>query len=381
MRNFLLVAPLTVAADGLPLAEDTQPTTVVPPSAGRMDTQEKFDPGHLTHTYVRHASEPAKYPDTYAYRADGAVVQLDDIRLVVAAEAVLLHASARLDGAKAVLAVEQLLSDAVRDYVRTYIDDDDTDDDVDVTWVNRTLIAPADEVPADWLAPAEETELVILRANGHSPELTVGWGNNALSTDDGLATIRTRLLEGLVDAQVLWLQLDRIAQRSAELIRAYRAPGAKGRHVAHEQVDDIAKALAAHNLYYDEVLLNLQGNRKQVAVATLRSWGYATLLDRVTRRVGEIERVAQQEAEIRRRSYQGIVEAVLLALGLVSLLQLLLALAQLAFSGPVDAVPGQREGFSIMEFLRRIDLDVAIWLTSAATVLAFVGIVLLKRRR
>ena len=33
-----------------------------------------------------------------------------------------------------------------------------------------------------------------------------------------------------------------------------------------------------------------------------------------------------------------------------------------------------------MEFLRRVDLDLAIWLTSAATVLAFVAIVLLKRR-
>lgn len=380
MRNFLLVAPLTVDASDLPLAEEAQPTTALPPDTGRMDTQEHFDAGHLTHAYVRHATEPAKYPDTYSHRSPRATVRLDDIRLIVSAEAVVLHATGHIDGLEEVLAVEQALSDAVRSYVRKYVDDDpEKEAEVDIQWVNRTLIAADDEVPPGWLA-AEETEQVTLRTNGHSPVLTVGWGNNVLSTDAGLEAIRTRLLEGLVDAQVLWQQLDRIAQRSAALIRASTAPRAK-RGLAFDQIDDIAKDLAAHNLYYDEVLLNLQGTRKQVALATLRSWGYATLLDRVTRRVHEIERVAAKEAENRRQNYQGIVEAVLLAIGLVSLLQLLLALAQLAFSGPVDGVPGGGESFSIMAFLRRIDLDLAIWLTSAMTVLAFVAIVLMKRRR
>ncbi|MGH3433514.1 MAG: hypothetical protein ACRDQB_11835, partial [Thermocrispum sp.] len=226
------------------------------------------------------------------------------------------------------------------------------------------------------------TEQVVLRADGHSPVLTVGWGNNVLDADANLTSLlRTRLIEGLVDAQVLWGQLDAIAQRSADLIRTYRQPGnGKRRELATRQVDDITKDLATHNLYYDELLLNVQGTRKHVAVATLRSWGYPTLLDRVSRRVTEIERVAQQEAENNRRRYQGIVEAVLLAIGLVSLLQLLLALVQTAFSGGVDQVPGGRDRLSIMEFLRGVDLDLAIWLTSAVTMLAFVGIVLLKRR-
>lgn len=377
MQRFLVVAPLKITAAELQLDDDVQPTVPELPAASRMYTQEHYDAGHLTQIYVRRTAEPHDYPDTFTHAERNAQVQLDNVRLVVAAEAVLLHADARfnLDDASVPL-VERLLSDAVGRYVTEHIRDD-----LEISWVNRTLIAAPADVPANWMVPPDDTELVVLRSNGDSPELRVGWGNNVLAAEvDGL--VRTRLLEGLVDAQVLWGQLDVIAQQSAALIRAYRAPeqGRKRRQLATEQIDGIAKALAAHNLYYDELLLNVQGTRRHVAVATLKSWGYPTLLDRVSRRVNEIERVAQQEAENNRKRYQGIVEAVLLAIGLVSVLQLLLALVQTAFSGGEERVPGGRDRISIMEFLRRIDLDLAIWLTSAATLLAFVGIVLLKRR-
>lgn len=378
MHRFLVVAPLKITAAELELDDDTQPTTPSLPEASRMYSQEDFDAGQLAQIYVRRSGRPADYPDVYDFSRDGVVVQLNDVRLVVAAQAVLLHAEAnvsiKVDRAS-VPTVERVLSDSVGGYVRDHIRAD-----LDISWVNRTFVSAGATVPPNWLAPPEDTEQVVLRADGHAPVLTVGWGNNVLDSDvTGL--LRTRLLEGLVDAQVLWGQLDAIAQRSADLIRGYRAlPGGKRRESATEQIDDLTKDLAGHNLYYDDVLLNLQGTRKHVAVALLRSWGYPTLLDRVSRRVNEIERVAQQEAENNRRRYQGIVEAVLLAIGLVSLLQLLLALVQTAFSGAVEQVPGGRDRLSIMEFLRRVDLDLAIWLTSAATVLAFVGIVLLKRR-
>jgi hypothetical protein len=379
MHRFLVVAPLKITAAELQLDDDVQPTTPELPEASRMYSQEHYDAGQLTQVYVRRSGQPHDYPDTYSFTRDGASVQLDNIRLVVAADAVLLHADAQLaTPGSSVPAVERLLSDAVGGYVREHIRDD-----LEISWVNRTLLATADKVPANWLAPPDDCEQVVLRMDGHSPVLTVGWGNNVLAADVPVTgLVRTRLIEGLTDAQVLWGQLDVIAQKSAELIRAYRAPadGQKRRELATEQIDQLTKDLATHNLYYDELLLNLQGTRKHVAVATLRSWGYPTLLDRVSRRVNEIERVAQQEAENNRRRYQGIVEAVLLAIGLVSLLQLLLALVQTAFSGGEDRVPGGQDRLSIMEFLRRIDLDLAIWLTSAATLLAFVGIVLLKRR-
>ena len=309
-----------------------------------MDTQESFDAGELTHIYLRRTGGPADYPDHDEYNENGVVVKLDGVRLVVAAKAVVLHAEAEVntpvDGAS-VSTVERALSRAVSAYVQRHIHAEPA-----VSWVNRTFIAEGATVPANWLAPAEDTEQVVLRAAGHSPVLTVGWGNNVLDADRQVSgKVRTRLTEGLVDAQVLWAQLDAIAQRSAALIRAYReTPDGKRKQLASGQVDDITKDLASHNLYYDELLLNVQGTRKHVAVATLRSWGYPTLLDRVSRRVSEIERLAQQEAENNRRRYQGIVEAVLLAIGLVSLLQLLLALVQTAFSG--SRRPGARRAGS-----------------------------------
>src|SRR5690606_10071427 len=97
----------------------------------------------------------------------------------------------------------------------------------EAAWAGRTLVLCEGEPhPPDWSGEAQDHHASISQvALGAGSTLTMGWGNNVLTVPVEhphgplLETPNVRCaVEGIVDAQLLWLELDCMASRSAHLV-------------------------------------------------------------------------------------------------------------------------------------------------------------------
>lgn len=241
-------------------------------------------------------------------------------------------------------------------------------------WVNRTLIDTT-EIP-DWISDSVGPAMSFTEG---TVTATMSWGNNQAFGFSGVEDDEWRdFVRGLVDAQVLWTQLDKLVRDGgAELSHLVGSPEAAApRAFAHSVV--LEREFIAHDLAMDEFNTQVQGIRRRTAEHLLRSWGMTTMRDRAERRVRALAQVSSREIERRGRRYQSTVELILLVLGLTALLQTALAVVQTAYSGGVSLIPGGEGG--LLEWFRRTNVDI---LLSASMVLliAILAIVLHWKRR
>lgn len=246
-------------------------------------------------------------------------------------------------------------------------------------WVNRMVIATAEERPRDWL---DDTARKMPLSVPVGAAVHVGWGNSQLElpgpADD---SILAEIAAGMVDAQCLWAQLDSIngdASQGVLGITMAQGPGGAPGTDPVDLANRLSRELSLHRIYRDEVDLRIQGSRKNVVLAALESWNYVSVAESVARRVCDLEKFANQFADKKRRKYQSLVELTLLALSLISLLALVVSLIQTAFSGGVSDLPGGPTG--VMSFLRAINLDAALIVTVLISTGVYLAVYLLKRR-
>lgn len=378
--RFLLVAPLLTR-------RDSARADAVTPSAqtaaqrrmsmrSRIDFEEKEHRQEWKPLTVAHSSSSARGDATVEF----AWLAQERAQLVV----VMSVTVEKLD--RQVAALESRLADLAIDFVLGSPELGD----LEPAWVNRTaLLEGREQSPADWIEASSPEQEIAGRMT------QVGWGNNVVkgwggrlesaptkaAGDDAL---RWQLIRGLVDAQVMWCELAAISDGSADVVRELEyAPKARERAKAFRALltdaERLSSGLARHHLHYDELLLSLQGPRRAVAQALLEAWGYHGLLNRIARRMADLSNVVDSRKAGRERRYQRVVEAVLAALSVFTLLDLGLSVVSTSLIGTA-LVPGESSPLGIFATLRQMDADVFL-LTGGLVSAAILALLLLLSRR
>lgn len=373
MQKFLLIAPLSAQPrPSAPLAADQ----AIPAPGITMRSRDSFSADDLEQTVETIVDLWTDSTADISTEGSSSVVLSGAVLVSVGGQA-FIATSASFDSPHAAAGtVECALTTAVERLVAERFPG------ISVKWVNRTLITKTTDELDDWLLRDADSQRIEIGSRSVSQVLTLAWGSNLLEAVNGLdASAERQLIAGLIDAQFIWVQLDSIAVSSELMIKAYSGGHQEMLRGARsfEKVRHLSEQMALHHLFYDKVLLNLQGVRGNVARAALKSWRYPDLSERILHRVREVDHLVQQEGENSRRQYQELVENVLLALGVISLVQLVISFAQTAYINGVIKGTGDGADFSVLRFLRNADLDRVLMTSVVLALSLFVWIVWHKR--
>lgn len=252
-------------------------------------------------------------------------------------------------------------------------------------WVARQMLVDSPlDVPVDWM---QATGIPVeVAAAGEEPSTVIAaWGNGIVENWDGLSEAQQlEVRRGLVDAQVIWSDLtivsDATLADSSDLFFTgedefpIRELDAK-----RTTTEGAAARIARHNLLRDELYFNVQGIRRDVAEQLLEAWRHPEAVGRVSRRVEEMRQTVELRAQERSKRYQSAVETVLLALGLLTVLDVAIALLSLAFSG-ADRSPGEGSPLGLLSVLRATNTD-WILLGSLLVIISLTAFIYRRGRR
>lgn len=228
-------------------------------------------------------------------------------------------------------------------------------------WVSRTVVGDG---PPGWL----DHSAVEFREGDAT--FSLGWGNNAVSVrlmQDSDAW--ENAVRGLVDAQALYCHLDATSTETGQALLKLSSAGEDNdaADTAILTAARMSRQLIVFDLAADEVLTHLQGLRRLCAESHLRVWKADALRERTRRRVEDLQQLAEEAVRARASRYQRVVEAILFALALTSVLQTALAVIQTAFSGGVSTIPGEDRG--VLQWIRTSNLDLLLGMTSILLVI------------
>lgn len=247
------------------------------------------------------------------------------------------------------------------------------DDQVLDNWLDGDIVAR--QIPANAVQGAEATGMI---------EARFGWGNNAIiGWGAAERPVEEQLLRGLIDAQTIWVEIEAISTRSAQIVHNLIDDGSRlTRRDYDTHLADIRRLtleIASHRLAYDDLMLSVQGPRRAAALSQLESWHYAVVAEKVGSRLSDTTAIIEQSKSALDRTYQKVIEVALFALSLVTFVDLVLAAISTSYSG-VDLPPGEGSRLGILRWIRGVDPD---WLLAAAagTILVIVTGVLVSRVR
>ncbi|MGJ9426724.1 hypothetical protein ACHABX_12875 [Nesterenkonia halotolerans] len=240
-----------------------------------------------------------------------------------------------------------------------------------VCWVHRTALVDdlENDIPTGWMLEGFEAHPVDIETTdtldtGSMPacdpafRVLLAWGNGAASRrlfeHDHLTR---RVLSGMADAQMLWVQLGGLSSNSGDVIRELEARPSKPKHLSRltKRAERLSAGVLVQEFLHDQLLSQSEGPRRAVAGAQLSSWGYQELERRVAQRVRNVERVASQVAAQQASRFHRLVEVILLVLGLTSAIQLYLAVVSTSYSETAGGSPDGTLG--IMAYVRSSDVD------------------------
>ncbi|GLJ60982.1 hypothetical protein GCM10017576_11110 [Microbacterium barkeri] len=276
------------------------------------------------------------------------------------------------------------LETALSGHARQYVADHLGVGQEHVPWVARYALVPeGGKEPVHWMAAESECTDVTQAAGVSFGEVAVemGWGNGVIRGWDRLSEpSRYHIVRGIIDAQHIWNDAAAIMTRNDAAFRAVigaqeRPRRKEIRRLAREAAS-IEIDASSHQLLFDDLIQNVQGVRRQSAEVLLRAWRYERFVGRMLDRVRDL---AQQIANLQTRAesrYQGAVQATLLVLGFLVVVDTALSFIGTAFSGDVTGVPGGESG--IFAALRDSDADVML---AGALLITALLVLLFARRR
>lgn len=244
-------------------------------------------------------------------------------------------------------------------------------DGAKIFWVSRTALVEEGEAPVGW-AMHPDDDVQIPHPTRGSAGIVLGWGNCTILDQMSWSDAQmAEIVAGLTDAQILWVRLDclskNVRNKLVEQVRSNtvrrRTTGSYLPALRRYRID-----LALQNALYDDFVTSMQGLRRSVADAMLRSWRYEATLDRVASRVEDFERISRANGEVLRRRYQMGVELVLYALGGLAIIQTALDFIATAYSN-AEVVPGEERWFSMLHWIRTGHVDLGIALVTALTLI------------
>lgn len=260
-------------------------------------------------------------------------------------------------------------------------------DGLSFSWVSRTVLADHDDQVLDnWLdSDVVERQISASGAGAHRLlQASFGWGNNAIvgwARAEG--PVEEQVLRGLIDAQTIWVEIEAISARLAEIVHNLVDDGSRlsrrdyDAHLA--DIRSLTLEIASHRLAYDDLLLSVQGPRRAAALSQLESWHYASVAEKVGSRLSDTTAIIEQSKSALDRTYQKVIEIALFALALVTFVDLVLAAISTSYSG-VETPPGEGSRLGILRWLRSVDPDVLL-AAAAGTIVVIISTVLVARMR
>lgn len=255
-------------------------------------------------------------------------------------------------------------------------------------WVSRTLVQTSEPLAHNeerfhnWLDRSHE------RGRPPAPAFvvedgtfTVGWGNNLLRGRNPDALLE--LAEAsLVLAQIVWSHVHALSEAAGDALfagleLARTGAGASERNFA-DGVERLTEELVIQNMLADEFMHNNQG--ASLSTQILDTWGFRTFQASTGRRIEDLRGMASDLRARQQNRYQRTVEWILIAIGMVALLDVAVGAVQLAFAGGVTAVPGSGSSSSLLRAIRAFGADGAL-LFSATSVMALLAGVLAVMRK
>jgi hypothetical protein len=208
-------------------------------------------------------------------------------------------------------------------------------------WVNRTHLLPSSSdatSPDGWLTRLPTTRH--LQDDYQRPiEATLGWGNNTFRgwDQENDQFTQKEAIMGLVDAQFLWNELSSTGSKTAAIAHTVIERSMKisrqefSKHL--DSLDRMSDAIVLHRLNYDDLLMNVQGPRHDVARACLDVWGYREVFERVAARLPSVADVTERELARSSRKYQQAVQTILTLVALLAVVNFVAVLYSIAIIG------------------------------------------------
>lgn len=255
----------------------------------------------------------------------------------------------------------------------------------ELPWVARyALLSTGEREPANWMGverhAVDLTEAAAVTGRA-KVSIEAGWGNGLVRGWDALGRdTRYHLVRGVIDAQHIWHDASVVVSENetvfGRVIAAQRRPGRREVRTLLRDASRIEIEASAHQLLLDDLIQNIQGVRRLAAESLLTAWGYERFVGRMLDRVRD---AAAQVSNLRTRidaRYHSAVQATLLALGFLVVVDTILSFISTAYSGAVDGAPGGDGG--LFALLRSGDSDL---LLVGALGVTLVLTVLFTRRR
>lgn len=253
-------------------------------------------------------------------------------------------------------------------------------------WVSRTLVvdaAASRDLRFDrWLERTDRGGRSAVPAFAVAEgELIVGWGNCLLRGEEPGSLI-DMVESSLVVAQLLWAHLVAISESAGSTLldSIDRGEGTLARPGPFvRKVEMLSQELSIHHMLTDEFMNNSQG---AIAAPTiLQTWGFRDYEESTRRRIADLRRMAEDAQARQQRSYQRTVEMVLASIGMLAVLDVSVAVIQLAFSGGVGAVPGGGSRLGILNSVRMLGADGALVVGAGAVLVLIVTLARSSVRR
>lgn len=262
----------------------------------------------------------------------------------------------------------------------------------EVAWVSRTQLLMAKETVTEGWMELDEMDRINSISFTHEDEggfFNIGWGNNSLkipatSGMDSPLSIKPvfSLIEGLVDAQFLWLELDWISKQSSSLL--LKTLSFSNKRVNRQmlgwlssETSGLSSLMAGHRLGVDELRFRNQGLRKRVGIKALETWGYDATEPRVEKRLDDLESAVSNWRGGLNNRFQAIVEFIMVIFTLFTSIGLALSFISTANIGTTGG-PGTENGWGILTWFRDTDSDIVL-LMSAAMIFVVALTILITR--
>ena len=276
--------------------------------------------------------------------------------------------------------------------------------EVSPIWVNRTLLVQrGEQLREDWLMPGHDpidiplpdegallaeasaginssdmrADVELMEADSFRSKFRVGWGNNVIENADCLRSGEVgeldAFIQGMLDAQAVWLILDKLNFSTKNQLIDFSTIDTADKKPKTEYLKLARNSyitLAALRVFYSEIKTSLKGLRKEVAGAILAAWGYDDQFQLLEQRVTDIENVASANSQLKARKFQkGTAIATGLLSGLV-ILQTAIDLISLAFSGRSGYRGVEVTPISLLSLVERTGADIVIAISLGLTFMA-----------